>query len=180
MVGVGGRGGRVAGCAANGKKCRSRGARTRAYRLERRRHALVELVHPERPSLLLGYVILEANPAAIGCARGWVSEGGRGAKRVHGGPARVGRPTNLILRDATRWRAPRRGCRSRSVSDAALPRVPHRSLHLLPGEVVHGGLARERCARWSGFVPFFGTKLPIPSVAHSIVCFDDGRPETAR
>ena len=40
-----------------------------AYRLERRRHALVELVHPERPGLLLGYVILEANLRRLG-ARG--------------------------------------------------------------------------------------------------------------
>lgn len=66
----------------------------------------------------------------------------------------------MILRDTTTSRGAHlvEGIVLVPVPDAALPRVPHRTLHLLPGEIVHGGLARRemnaRC--WSAFyVPLF-------------------------
>ena len=94
------------------------GRRVGTYRLERGRHALVELVHLERPGLLLGYVILEAN-----LRRSFGKRGGS-AKAVEG-PARRGsakaRGKELDEFDSSRHddesgRAPRRGYRSRSSS----------------------------------------------------------------
>ena len=79
-----------------------------------------------------------------------------------GGPRRhAGRSwTNLILRDTTTSRGAHlvEGIVLVPVPDAALPRVPHRTLHLLPGEIVHGGLARREMNARSGlafYVPLF-------------------------
>ena len=161
-------GGWVAGCAANGKyrSCVGGGRRVGTYRLERGRHALVELVHLERPGLLLGYVILEANLRRSFGKRGGSAKAVEGPARRGFVKARAGRSwTNLILRDTTTSRGAHlvEGIVLVPVPDAALPRVPHRTLHLLPGEIVHGGLARRemnaRC--WSGLLrpPFLGDFL---------------------
>ena len=94
------------------------GRRVGTYRLERGRHALVELVHLERPGLLLGYVILEANLRRSFGKRGGSAKAVEGAARRGSAKAR-GKELDEFdssRHDDESGRAPRRGYRSRSSS----------------------------------------------------------------